>query len=164
MSGSHDDILGEELGKLGELGGKIGGLLSGKTGSSGGSHAVQFTAKFLPTETASEKLVLQIGVEKALKLGYSVLLKTGELKTDDGPKAPYPMLKAVVSSGFLNMNPAVVYLEILEGDENGCEVTVTTAAKEGLIKQHTAAKALQRVLTALKTSVGETRSPEQEDR
>jgi hypothetical protein len=153
MPGS-DDILGEELGKLGELGGKIGGLLSGKTGSSGGSHAVKLTAKFLPTETSSEKLVLKIGAEKALKLGYSVLLKMGELKTDDGPKAPYPMLRAVVSSGFLNMNPAVVYLEILEGDESGCEVTVTAAAKEGLIRQHTAAKALQRVVTALRSSVG----------
>jgi hypothetical protein len=154
MPGSND-ILGEELGKLGELGGKIGGLLSGKTGSSGGSHAVQFTTKFLPTETASEKLILGIGVDRALKLGYSVLLKTGELKSEDGPKAPYPMLKAIVSSGFLNMNPAVIYLEILEGDEKGCEVTVTAAAKEGLIKQHTAAKALQRVVSALRTSMGE---------
>jgi len=73
VSGSHDDILAGELGKLGELGGKIGGLPSGKGGSSGGSHAVAFTARFLQTETASEKLVLGIGTEKALHRVFSAL-------------------------------------------------------------------------------------------
>jgi hypothetical protein len=56
----------------------------------------------------------------------------------------------VVGSGILNMNPAIVWLEILAGDSTRCEVTVTAAAKEGLIKQHAAAKAGQRVVAALK--------------
>ena len=48
------------------------------------------------------------------------------------------------------MNPAVVFFEILEGDTSGCEVTVTGAAKEGLIKQQTAQKAVQNVVMELK--------------
>lgn len=153
MSNSRDDILGRELGKVGELGARFGEALANQSPSlaSGraGSIGAEFAAKFLPTETCSEKLVLKIAPEKAIKLCYSVLAKTGELQTDQD-KPPYPFLKAVVGSGAFNMNPAVVYLEILDGDATQSEVTITGAAKEGLIKQHTAAKAVQRVVAALK--------------
>jgi hypothetical protein len=83
-------------------------------------------------------------------LGFSVLTKLGKLETEEDIKPPYPMLKAVVGSGFLNMNPAIVYLEIREGDSTGCELMITAAAKEGLIKQHTASKAVQRVVSGLR--------------
>jgi hypothetical protein len=154
MSKSQDEILASELGKVGEMGGKISALFSkgpsaGKAAETGASLGAQLAAKFLPTETYTEKLTFKIAPEKALKLGYSVLAKVGELQAEtDTP--PYPFLKAVIGSGFLGLNPAVVYLEILEGDSTGCEVTITAAAKEGLIKQHTAAKAAQRVIPALR--------------
>ena len=153
MSNSDDDVLARELGKLGELGAKLSGLISGgsgvgKAGELGGSIGAQFAAKLLPTETYSQVLALKISQERALKLGFSVLTKLGELQTEDS-KPPYPLLKAIIRSGFLNMNPAVVYLEILEGDSRKCEVTITGAAKEGLIKQQTAAKAVRRVASAL---------------
>ena len=158
MSKSDDDILAQEIGKAGELGGELGGLFSsgsavGKTAGLGGSLGATLAAKFLPTETFTEKLPLKIPPEKALKLGFSVLTKLGVLQTDDDNKPPYPLLKALVKSGFLNMNPAVVYFEILDGDSTACEVTVTAAAKEGLIKQHTAEKAVQRVVSALRGMV-----------
>jgi hypothetical protein len=150
MSNRDDDILARELGKLGELGAKLGGLTSGRFGvAKAGALGAQFAAKFLPTETYTEKLALKIAPERALKLGFSVLAKLGELQSAES-KPSYPLLKAVIGSGFLKMNPAVVYLEILEGDSTGCEVTITAAAKEGLIKQQTAAKAVQRVVSALR--------------
>jgi hypothetical protein len=154
MSDSDDQILAEELGKVGELGAKLGALLHGdaldENASREASLAAHYAAKFLPTESHSEKVRLSVSPEKAIKPGFSVLRKMGELKADDGPKPPYPLLKAVVGSGFLDMNPAVVYLEIFEGDATGCEVTITAAAKEGLIKQRTAAKAVERIASALK--------------
>ena len=152
MPKSDDDILAQEIGKVGELGGKLGGLFSkvGKAAGLGGSLGATLAAKFLPTESHTEKLSLKVPPEKALKFGFSVLTKIGTLQTDDDNRPPYPLLKAVVKSGFLNMNPAVVYLEILDWDSAACEVTVTAAAKEGLIKQHTAAKAVQRVVSALR--------------
>ena len=152
MSNSQDDILARELGKLGELGARFGEVLSNQPLSmagQAGSLGAQFAAKFLPTETYSEKLILKMAPERALKLGYSVLAKAGELQAEqDMP--PYPFLKAVVGSGAFNMNPAVVYLEILDGDATQSEVTITAAAKEGLIKQRTAAKAAQRLVAALR--------------
>lgn len=159
MSSSDDDLLARELGKAGELGGKLGAILSGgseekKDAVLGGSLGARFAAKFLPTETHREKVSLNMAPERAIKFGYSVLTKLGKLQTDDNDSPPYPLLKAVVGSGFLNMNPAVVYVEILDGNSTSCEVTVTAAAKEGLIKQHTAAKAVQRVVSALREATG----------
>jgi len=158
MSKNDDDILAQEIGKAGELGGKLGGLFSsgsavGNIAGLGGSFGATFAAKFLPTEIIMEKLPLKIPPERALKFGFSVLTKLGALQSDDENKPPYPLLKAVVKSGFLNMNPAVVYFEILDGDPTACEVTITAAAKEGLIKQHTAENAVRRVVTMLKEMV-----------
>ena len=118
MSNSDDDLLARELGKVGELGGKLGGLFSdgsalGKAAALGGSLGASLAAKFLPTESYREKLSLSVAPEQALKLGFSVLTKLGKLQSEHGNKPPYPFLKAVIGSGFLNMNPAVVYLEIL---------------------------------------------------
>ena len=146
MANSDDDVLAREISKVGKLGGSLGGRLSGAAASLG----ARFAAKFLPTETYTEKLVLEIAPEQALKLGFSVLTRLGKLQTEEDIKSPYPMLKAVVGSGFLNMNPAIVYLEIPEGDSTGCKLTITAAAKEGLIKQHTASKAVQRVVSGLR--------------
>jgi hypothetical protein len=42
-----------------------------------------------------------------------------------------------------------VFLEILGGPSDTCEITITAVAKEGLIKQHTAEKAVQRVASEI---------------
>ncbi len=155
MTQGHDELLADELGKLGQLGAAIGNRLSGhssqdKAAASGGSLGARLTAQFLPTETRIERIGLPMPPERALRLGHAVLSKLGSLQPEAAEAAPYPMLKAVVKSGFLNMNPAIVYFEILDGDDQRCEVTLTAAAKEGLIKQQSAAKAIARVLDGLR--------------
>jgi hypothetical protein len=74
-----------------------------------------------------------------------------QLQGEDSDDSPYPLLKAAVGSGFLNMNPAVVLLEILEASSDACEITITAAAKEGLIKQNTAEKVIQRIASEITT-------------
>jgi hypothetical protein len=153
MSTNDDDILARELGKIGELGGTLGGLLP-KAAGIGAFLGARFAASFLPTETYAEKVPLAIGTEKALELGFSVLTKLGVMQqTETNTNAPYPLLRAVVKSGFLNMNPAIVYLEILQGDAASCEITITAAAKEGLIKQRTSEKAVRRVTSEIKQRI-----------
>jgi hypothetical protein len=48
------------------------------------------------------------------------------------------------------MNSAVVHAEILGVEGGTCTVLLTAAAKEGLIKQHTAEKAIKRVADLLR--------------
>lgn len=146
MSESDNDLLLRELGKITETKGTLGGVLPRSLGEAMSSGA-RFAARFLPTETYTRRFSLPVGIERALKSGFSVLTKIGTLESETGANAPYPMLKAVVGSGFFNLNPAIVYFEILEGDASSCEVTITAAAKEGLVKQHTAEKAVERIAT-----------------
>jgi hypothetical protein len=155
MSNSPEDILSKELAKLTGLSSSVGSLLSGHTDGALGAGVTaalgtQFAERFLPTERYYEKFMMPMPPEKALKRGFSVLAKMGAMEGEEGAQAPYPFLKAVVRSGFMGMNPAVVFFEILDGDASSCEVTVTAAAKEGLIKQQTAQKAVQSVIGELK--------------
>jgi len=50
------------------------------------------------------------------------------------------MAAARIRGGFLSMNPALVICSICEG-----QLWISTYAKEGLIKQHTAEKLLERL-------------------
>jgi hypothetical protein len=152
-----DDILAQELGKLGELGSKMGGVLSGmeKLTGTAVSVGVQVVAKFLPTESFSLQFSMEVPADKALKLGFFVLSKLGEMQKKDVEDAPYPYLKAVIRSGFFGMNPAVVYFEILQGDASACTVTIAGAAKEGLIKQKTAEKAVHKVTAHLREAIAQ---------
>nr|NJM04762.1 hypothetical protein [Desulfobacula sp.] len=77
----EDDLLAQELGKIGVLGGKIGGALSGagKFPDASASLAVEVVAKFLPTETCTQQISLPVPADKALKLGFFVLSKQGKM-------------------------------------------------------------------------------------
>ncbi len=152
MADSSDDILSKELAKLGSWSGRLGSLLGGGDADAGEkvtSLSVQLTARFLATERYTEKFACAHPADKVLKYGYSVLSKLGAMQNPPDAALPYPFLSAVIGSGFRNLNPALVYFEILESGDSSCVVTITGAAKEGLIKQHTAEKAVKRVITEL---------------
>ena len=55
----------------------------------------------------------------------------------------------MIGAGSMNLNPAVVDLAITANSPLECSVDITAAAKEGRVRQQTAAKAIQRVTEAL---------------
>lgn len=161
MSNDPNDLLAKELAKLAALGSSVGQFLSGADDAghlaeNATSMGVRFAMKFMPTERYTEKLLLTMPPDKALKIGYSVLSKMGALQKQD-EQSSYPFLTAVIGSGMMNLNPAVVYFEILEATDSQCEITLTGAAKEGLIKQHTAEKAVKRIAGEIRNLTGEHR-------
>jgi hypothetical protein len=58
-------------------------------------------------------------------------------------------MRALLGSGFLNLNPALVTIIVSRRDEMTTEVTIRGVAKEGLIKQRAGQKAAERVAAAL---------------
>ena len=58
---------------------------------------------------------------------------------------PAPCVSAVVGSGFLGLNPALVTIEVIPLGNNDVKVTVVGRAKEGLIKQRGGEKAARRI-------------------
>jgi len=80
---------------------------------------------------------------------------TGEIE----PGGARATLRGVLGAGALNMNPAVVDVELEPQPGGGSVVTLRAAAKEGLIPQRIARKAVRRVLESYARAAGGGLSP-----
>jgi hypothetical protein len=141
---SDEDILRGELGSLGALGGSVGGVLS----AAGGRWGARLAAKLLPTRKYSEAIKLQLDVHEAFRRVRSIVSPFGVWYPEVPNGSTYPALRYLMKKGLMG-NPAVLYVEVLEAGASEATVVVTALAKEGLIKQDTARKTVQRVLSFL---------------
>src|SRR4051794_31254300 len=87
MSKDQEDLLANQLAKSSGMSAMFGAVAGDhpQTGFAAGQGAylgVKLTSKFLPTETHSEKLVLNMSPERALKYAYSVMVKAGSIQND----------------------------------------------------------------------------------
>lgn len=142
MEENQDQILQRELAKIGALGGFVGGFAPGAIG---GYLGAKFSSRFLPTETHSETIDLQLPAAQALTVAHGVLQGIGRITIGETEPSTLPQLTAVVGSGALNMNPTIVAITIAPTSETASAASISAAAKEGLIKQHSAKKAVARV-------------------
>jgi hypothetical protein len=154
MTHQEDELLARELGKLGASGAKIGSQLAGVpdlAGSLSGSFAASFAAKFLPTERHQIQIELKANPKTVLAKVYSFFASNGRVADDEeAGDSPYPKISGVVGSGFFKMNPTVIHAEITAVEDDTCTLLATGAAKEGLIKQRTAEKAVKRLADSLR--------------
>ena len=98
-----------------------------------GTFASMLFCKVLPVDSAREHIsdISKTELETALAEAGEILERGDEEDT----------ITAIVYAGFSDMNPTLIVAKM-----NGYNSAVLTAyAKEGLIKQHTAEKALQKV-------------------
>jgi hypothetical protein len=152
---AEDDLLARELGKVGALAGKVGGKLSGVSHGEMANEAAarlgaSLAARFLPTERFRKEIQLRTTPQLALSKVYAVLASKGTIVDPQELKdSPLPTLAAVIKSGFLNMNPTVIYAEVIGAEGDTCTLALTGAAKEGLIKQRSAEKAVARLAAAI---------------
>ena len=145
MNNQQEEILVRELGKVGSLGGKIGD-------GSAGSFGAIFVSRFLPTEQYQQQVSVSRDVSTALTKLVSFLANEGRIASDsEAGTSRYPKVSCVLGSGFLDMNPTLVHVEVIGADDGSCLFLVSGAAKEGLIKQKSAQKAVNRVVQFLGT-------------
>ena len=149
MSNQQDDLLARELGKVGSLGGKIGG---GAAGALGGSLGARLAARYLPTEQYQQQVSVSRDVATVLTQLCSFLTTKGRIADErEAGTSQFPKISSVIGSGFLKMNPTVVHVEVVGVDKGTCMLLVSGAAKEGLIKQRSAEKAVSQVVEFLRT-------------
>lgn len=158
----EDDLLAHELGKVGRFGGKLG---AGNLGGVGGSLGASLAARFLPTERFSLELKLRADSRTVLAKVYAYLSSKGRVTdSDELRESPHPTASGVVGSGFFNLNPAIVQAQIVGVEAETCTVILTGAAKEGLIKQRTARKAVHRLADELNASPEPSAAQDRSDR
>jgi len=112
-------ILIRELGKLGGFGARL-------------------AARFLPTVPYETTFDLAAPPDEVHNTLASLLNEIGHASSD------LPELSVICGSGHLNLNPTILSASIIPLD-SGSRVTIRAVAKEGLVKQQSAKKAVERV-------------------
>src|SRR5436309_1517421 len=116
MSNSEDQILARELGKVGNIGGP------------GGGSGASFAARFLPTETFTESVRIEAEAREVLQTVFKILASMGEITDESAELSGPPRISAVVGSGFLRMNPAIVHVQVVPVSERASDVRISAAA------------------------------------
>ena len=141
-------LLGKELGQLGvksdSISGTGGKMMETILGSFGGGFGAEWLSKKLATSECSDTVICGAGLNNAVANARVILTNLGKM-IDTKIESDVPFLAAVIGSGFLNTNPAVVCLEFVSVDDTTTQVVISATAKEGLIKQKTAEKAVARL-------------------
>jgi hypothetical protein len=159
---SADKILEDELAKLGAAGGAVGAAIGSAVtrmtsdspvigsgaaaGAAGGAAGARFGARFQKDTSETATVELDASPEDALRRLVKAFDNLGELHPSESDA---PGARAVIRSGFLSMNPAVVDATVEPAGEGHTTINLRASAKEGLINQDTAEKALAKVAEAL---------------
>jgi len=140
MSLTPDEILARELGKLAARASK----------GEAGAGVVRWVAQKLPNDAYRVVLHFRAAAEEVLRAAIELLAAEGRIADQAGMETDAPAVAAVIGSGFLNMNPALVTVEVIPETQNRVTLNVSGVAKEGLIKQHAGEKAAKRIAERLR--------------
>lgn len=125
-----DELLEEALGQLGH-----------KHGRAGGGLGARLAAKALPIRRHEEEIELPgLRPDAALRLAVDVIGHHGQVH-----RVGREDVRGVIGSGAMNRNPAVIDIRV-----HGGRISVRAAAKEGLIPQRTARKAVHQVIESMR--------------
>jgi hypothetical protein len=58
-----------------------------------------------------------------------------------------------ICSGILNMNPAILFVDFKQGD-NAVNISILAVAFEGIVKQNTIGKAIERLIISMEEELG----------
>jgi hypothetical protein len=149
VSREEEEIL---VNRLGRLGWRSGRLIGGPSTASGGRLGARLAAQLLPEDIHEIELVLELPPDDALALAGWVLESLGEPVDETRLADDKHELRAVVGSGALKLNPAVVTLQLVATTSTSTTIRIRGVAKEGLIPQRAGRKAAERVAAALRAS------------
>lgn len=126
----------------GAVGGAIsGGALGAAAGAYGASKGTQMGLRGCKLDSETETINTTLSAKECEKKSREIFSASGfEVTLTDFSNKPY--VAFITNVGGLASSPTVVCVEFNENEASGSEVTVTGFAKEGLIKMHTARKAI----------------------
>lgn len=130
MNKNEDEVLVRELGKL-------VGFFAG--------FGVRAAARTLPTEEYETTLELRANLDTAKALATRKLQSIGKLTEEFSSTNKPDTVSAIVGSGQMNLNPTIVHVHMNEVSKDSCRISIRGLAKEGLIKQKSALKAVERI-------------------
>ena len=134
MTNLENEILVREIGKLA---GFFGGF---------GARAA---ARRLPVEQYEIKIEVPLAAGEVRIRTSQVLRSLGVLVDDFALETEPDTLSAVVGSGHMNLNPTIVHVQFVGASDNSSQLAIKGIAKEGIVKQDSARKAVERIIALL---------------
>lgn len=121
---------------------KINGLLADAVGKYGlmiGTKVTKNVVNKLPT--TSEIKTFNSKEDDSFLNARNALMECGKVLLEDRENH---IIEGIIYAGVANMNPSIAVIYVTKK-----EIQIATYAKEGLIKQHTAKKAIERFESVL---------------
>jgi hypothetical protein len=149
MVEDEDEILVRALGEVGAAGGALGAPMGGGFGGRLGSR---FTARFLKTVSQEAELTLHLPLSAAAERVQDVLTAMQHPIIQDSLESMTGQNKitAIAGGGIGNLNPVVITVKLTAHGGRSTAVKIRTAAKEGLIRQRSAEKAMKKFVGMLR--------------
>lgn len=124
----------------------LGAMVGGERGARGVARGARMTKKDVRTAVEEVPGTAE-GTRTSVRDLFAGLGRlAGEEAHDDGSC----VIRAVIGSGFGRLNPTVVTAEVISHSQASTQISLRAAAREGLIKQHSAGKALARIIERLR--------------
>jgi hypothetical protein len=144
-------VLEREVAKLYASRKGIGGIVD----TLSGARLHRWVLRHLRTEAHAEEYALPYGVRQAVSIAANALARVGHLQDGSDIDSANPMVVAIAGSGHMNLNPCVIVVEVIPQHDEQTVLAIMGGAKEGLINQHTAVKAIERVMDAIRAEAEE---------
>lgn len=108
-------------------------------------------AKVLPAVNYQYSVTYKDSLENTVRTVYRAIAASDgyQKMIDIDGDFEIPVFSAIIGSGAMNMNPAIVCATIECMDDITTKIYISGSAKEGLIKKRTAEKAVLRIVEGL---------------
>jgi len=138
----------------GALGGSIGGFVGGDLpgafgGARGGASGGRLGSKATRAKTAQSRVEVDAGTDEVRARVIAAIEASGS-RIPDPNEADDGSIWGIVGSGAMNMSPALVRVSIEELTRSRTAVEVRATGKEALIPQRIGAKAVDRIVAAVR--------------
>ena len=119
--------------EIGKLAGFIGGF------------GARIAAKRLPVEESENSLVILAPTSEVRASVSLVLQSVGTITDEFASEGANDTMSAIVGSGHMSLNPTIVHVRIIRSSDTSTTLSFRALAKEGLVKQHSAKLAIEKI-------------------
>jgi hypothetical protein len=154
---SHREVNGPSVRSMSDEDELLAFLVGSTALNRGGRWAARRAARRLPSVSATAAITVPVTPSEALGVLEDALRGLGMDFHRDGRGEHAQVVRGAAGSGAWNMNPTLFIARVGSGiSGTGATISIRAVAKEGLIKQHSARRLVDRIASSLATdSTGE---------